>query len=156
MPISVPELRYRHRPLMIMAAAMAGLVVVAGIGFVVDDRRLLSESIWAKPFKFGVSFVLYGATLAWMLPQLRKARRTMWTVGTVFAVTGIVDVGFIAVQAGCGTFSHFNTATWTAAGATLALTALLTAVIVAAARRRPPEVGRRRAATRPPAGRGVA
>jgi hypothetical protein len=109
--ISVPELRYRHRPLMIMVAAMAGLVVVAGIGLVVDDRRLLSESIWAKPFKFGVSFVLYGATLAWMLPQLRKARRTMWTVGTVFAVTGIVDVGFIALQAARGTFSHFNTGT---------------------------------------------
>ncbi|MHA6624742.1 hypothetical protein ACU61A_04940 [Pseudonocardia sichuanensis] len=90
---------------------MAGLVVVAGIGLVVDDRQLLTESIWAKPFKFAVSFVLYGATLAWMLPRLRRARRTMWTLGTVFAVTGIVDVGFIALQAARGTFSHFNTNT---------------------------------------------
>jgi hypothetical protein len=69
----------------------------------------MHESIWAKPFKFGVSFVLYGATLAWMLPKLRRARRTMWTLGTVFAVTGLVDVGFIAIQAARGTYSHFNT-----------------------------------------------
>ncbi len=93
---------------MIMVAAMAGLVVVAAVGLVVDGRELLHESIWAKPFKFGVSFVLYGATLAWMLPKLRRARRTMWTLGTVFAVTGIVDVGFIAIQAARGTYSHFN------------------------------------------------
>jgi hypothetical protein len=96
---------------MIMVAAMAGLVVVAGIGLVVDERRLLDESIWAKPFKFGMSFVIYGATLAWMLPRLRRARRTMWTLGTLFAVTGLVDVGFIAVQAARGTYSHFNTNT---------------------------------------------
>jgi hypothetical protein len=96
---------------MIMVAAMAGLVVVAGFGLVVDERQLLHESIWAKPFKFGVSFVIYGATLAWMLPRLRRARRTMWTLGTLFAVTGLVDVGFIAVQAARGTYSHFNTNT---------------------------------------------
>jgi hypothetical protein len=72
---------------------------------------LLHESVWAKPFKFGVSFVSSGATLAWMLPKLRRARRTMWTLGTVFAVTGLVDVGFIAVQAARGTYSHFNVGT---------------------------------------------
>jgi hypothetical protein len=106
--VFVSEVRSWHRPLMIMVAAMAGLVVVAGVGLLVDDRQLLHESTWAKPVKFGVSFVLYGATLAWMLPTLRRARRTMWTLGTVFAVTGLVDVGFIAVQAARGTYSHFN------------------------------------------------
>jgi hypothetical protein len=106
--ITFSEVRSWHRPLMIMVAAMAGLVVVAGIGLFVDGRELIHESIWAKPFKFGVSFVLYGATLAWMLPKLRRARRTMWTLGTAFAVTGLVDVGFIAIQAARGTYSHFN------------------------------------------------
>jgi hypothetical protein len=109
--ITVSEVRSWHRPLMIMVAAMAGLVVVAGVGLVVDERQLLNESIWAKPFKFAVSFVLYGATLAWMLPKLRRARRTMWTLGTVFAITGLVDVAFIAIQAARGTYSHFNTNT---------------------------------------------
>jgi hypothetical protein len=105
---SLSAVRTWHRPLMIMVAAMAGLVVVTAIGLVVDDRTLIDGSVWAKPFKFGVSFVMYGATLAWMLSKVRKARRTMWALGTGFAITGLVDVGFIAIQAARGTYSHFN------------------------------------------------
>ena len=98
-----------HRPLLVMVAAMTGLVLAAAVGLVVDGRDLAGESIWAKPLKFGVSFVIYGLTLAWLLPQVQRARRTMWTMGTAFALTGIVDVGFIALQAARGTYSHFNT-----------------------------------------------
>lgn len=98
-----------HRPLLVMVAAMTGLVVAAAVGLVVDGRTLGgAESVWAKPLKFGVSFVIYGLTLAWLLPQVQLARRTMWTMGTLFAATGIVDVGFIALQAARGTYSHFN------------------------------------------------
>ncbi|TMR26652.1 hypothetical protein ETD85_41800 [Nonomuraea zeae] len=97
-----------HRPLMIMVAAMSALVLVAGFGLLADGRELMHQSIWAKPLKFGVSFVIYAATLAWLLPKLRRARRTMWTLGTAFAVTGLIDVGFIVVQAARGTYSHFN------------------------------------------------
>jgi hypothetical protein len=102
------EAKSWHRPLMVMVLAMAGLVLVAGTGLVLDDRQILNESVWLKPFKFGLSFVLYGATLAWLLSKLRKAKRLGWWTGTVFAVTGIVDVGFVVVQAARGTFSHFN------------------------------------------------
>ncbi|WP_327040086.1 hypothetical protein OG400_19390 [Micromonospora ureilytica] len=105
---SLAEVRSWHRPLMIMVAAMSVLVVVASVGLLSDDRELMQASVWAKPLKFGMSFVIYGATLAWLLPKLRRARRTMWTLGTVFAVTGLIDVGFIAVQAARGTYSHFN------------------------------------------------
>ncbi|MBN6053799.1 hypothetical protein JYK22_17800, partial [Nonomuraea sp. RK-328] len=106
--ISLTEVRSWHRPLMVMVAAMSALVVFSLFAIFVDDRELLQQSIWEKPFKFGTSFVVYGATLAWLLPQLRKARRTMWTLGTAFAVTGLIDVGFIVVQAARGTYSHFN------------------------------------------------
>ncbi|ANY07562.1 hypothetical protein [Pseudonocardia sp. HH130630-07] len=99
-----------HRPLFVMSAAMAGLVVVAVVGTVVDHRMLAGASVWAKPLKFGVSFAVYGLTLAALLPMLPRARRTMWWLGTAFAVTGLVDVGFIALQAARGTHSHFNTA----------------------------------------------
>ncbi|MEU6787268.1 hypothetical protein ABZ912_49465 [Nonomuraea angiospora] len=94
-----------------MTAAMSALVLVAGIGLFVDGRELMHQSVWAKPLKFGVSFVMYGATLAWLIPQLSRARRTMWTLGTLFAVAGVIDVGFIAVQAARGTYSHFNAGT---------------------------------------------
>ncbi|MFC4114536.1 hypothetical protein [Nonomuraea zeae] len=87
---------------------MSALVLVAGFGLLADGRELMHQSIWAKPLKFGVSFVIYAATLAWLLPKLRRARRTMWTLGTAFAVTGLIDVGFIVVQAARGTYSHFN------------------------------------------------
>ena len=93
---------------MLMVLAMSGLVLTAGIGLAVDGREILNESVWLKPFKFGLSFVLYGATLAWLLSKLRKAKRFGWWTGTAFAITGIVDVWFIAVQAARGTFSHFN------------------------------------------------
>jgi hypothetical protein len=102
------EAKSWHRPLMLMVLAMCGLVLTAGVGLAVDHREILNESVWLKPFKFGISFVLYGATLAWLLSKLRKAKRFGWWTGTVFAITGIVDVGFIAVQAARGTFSHFN------------------------------------------------
>ncbi|WP_350278921.1 hypothetical protein [Kribbella sp. HUAS MG21] len=105
------EVRSWHRPLMLMVLAMAALTLAAGVGLAVDNREILNESVWLKPFKFGISFVLYGATLAWLLSKLRKAKRFGWWTGTVFALTGVVDVGFIAVQAARGTFSHFNTNT---------------------------------------------
>ncbi|NIK54456.1 hypothetical protein [Kribbella shirazensis] len=102
------EAKSWHRPLMLMVLAMAGLTLASGIGLAVDSREILNESVWLKPFKFSISFVLYGATLAWLLSKLRKAKRFGWWTGTVFALTGVVDVGFIAVQAARGTFSHFN------------------------------------------------
>ncbi|GAA3098041.1 hypothetical protein JOF29_005923 [Kribbella aluminosa] len=108
MRTALEEVKSWHRPLMLMVLAMAGLVLTSGVGLAVDHREILNESVWLKPFKFGISFVLYGATLAWLLSKLRKAKRLGWWTGTAFAITGIVDVGFIAVQAARGTFSHFN------------------------------------------------
>ncbi|MFI6042727.1 hypothetical protein ACIA8C_13895 [Nocardia sp. NPDC051321] len=100
-----------HRPLTWMTLTMTGLVVVSLVAMVVDDRMLLGESVWLKPMKFGLAFALYGLTLAWLLSLPHKGSRATWWLGTVFAVTGFVDVGFIAVQAARGTFSHFNTET---------------------------------------------
>ncbi len=93
-----------------MVAAMLGLALVCLTGMLYDDRMLLGESVWVKPLKFAVAFALYGVTLAWLLTLPHRGRsRTFW-LGTVFAVTGVVDVGFIAIQAARGTFSHFSTA----------------------------------------------
>ncbi|MFC4128539.1 hypothetical protein [Nocardia rhizosphaerae] len=100
-----------HRPLLVNSALMAVLVAVSLVGMLVDERMLLGESVWLKPAKFGFAFALYGVTLAWILRLPHRGRRVTWWLGTVFAVTGVADVGFIAVQAARGTFSHFNTAT---------------------------------------------
>ncbi|MGY0499725.1 hypothetical protein ACWZHB_14670 [Nocardia sp. FBN12] len=97
-----------HGPLLLNSALMAALVLVSMVGMVVDDRLLLGESVWLKPAKFGLAFALYGVTLAWILRLPHRGRRATWWLGTVFAVTGVADVGFIALQAARGTFSHFN------------------------------------------------
>ena len=48
---------------MFLVYAMAALAVVCAVGIVVDPRVLVGAPIWLKPFKFAVSFVLYGVTL---------------------------------------------------------------------------------------------
>ncbi|MFE3442967.1 hypothetical protein ACFXNW_08040 [Nocardia sp. NPDC059180] len=108
-PTAGPLRRGRlHRPLLAMVGAMTALAIVSAGGVVVDDRMLLDESVWVKPLKFGIAFAIYGLTLAWLLALPHRGRRATWWLGTVFAVTGFLDVGFIAVQAARGTFSHFN------------------------------------------------
>ncbi|WP_280487405.1 hypothetical protein [Nocardia farcinica] len=109
-PVARPPRGRMHRPLLVMVTAMAALALVCLAGMLVDDRVLLGESVWRKPFKFAVAFAVYGLTLAWLLALPHRGRRITWWLGTLFAVTGIVDVGFIALQAARGTFSHFNTA----------------------------------------------
>lgn len=94
-----------------MVAAMIGLALASATGIVVDDRTVLGESVWLKPLKFAFAFGLYGTTLAWLVSLPHRGSRWTWWLGTAFAVTGIVDVGFIAAQAARGTFSHFNTST---------------------------------------------
>ncbi|MEU1980664.1 hypothetical protein [Nocardia sp. NPDC019395] len=100
-----------HRPLLLCSAAMAGLVLFGLVAMVFDHRQLLGESVWLKPAKFGLAFFLYSLTLAWLLSLPHPGRRFTWWLGLVFAVTGIVDVGFVVLQAARGTFSHFNTET---------------------------------------------
>ncbi|MDP9869326.1 MULTISPECIES: hypothetical protein [Streptosporangium] len=113
-----------HRPLVVCALLMLGLVSAAGVGLVVDGRTLLDESVWVKPLKFGFAFALYAATLAWLLTKLSKGRRLGWWVGTVFALAAITEVGAITIQAARGTFSHFNADQTDAV--TLALVPILT------------------------------
>jgi hypothetical protein len=54
---------------------------------------------------------VYAVTLAWMISLLERGRRTAWWAGTVVAVTGVAEVGLIALQAARGQQSHFNNTT---------------------------------------------
>lgn len=104
----LPERAALHRPLLAMVGVMTALTIVSACGLIVDDRLLLGESVWLKPLKFGIAFTLYGLSVVWLLALPHRGRRATWWLGTVFAVAGVLDVGFIAVQATRGTFSHFN------------------------------------------------
>jgi hypothetical protein len=94
-----------------LAGVMGGLLLVAGVGLLVDDRTVLGQSTWLKPAKFASSFIIYALTLAWLLAHLRRARRfARWTANVV-AVAGLLEVAAIALQAARGRPSHFNSNT---------------------------------------------
>ncbi|MFC4945611.1 hypothetical protein [Pseudonocardia sp. GCM10023141] len=63
--------RRGHAGLFGFAVVMAAATVVLAVVALFDQRTLLDAPLWLKPIKFTVSFTLYGATLAWMLGQLR-------------------------------------------------------------------------------------
>ncbi|MFE0133634.1 hypothetical protein ACFWY6_19005 [Streptomyces sp. NPDC059037] len=100
-----------HRPLMLFAASMALLAVVSAVGLVVDDRALVGAPIWAKPFKFAVSFIGFAPSLAWMLSMPDRGRRAGWWAGTVVALTSVIEMVVITGQVVRGKRSHFNHAT---------------------------------------------
>lgn len=103
-----PAARRFHRPLLFTTAAMTVLALFCLCAMAIDDRQLLGESVWLKPLKFAFAFALYTGTLTWLLAFGHRGQRLTWWMGTIFAVTAVVDVGFIVTQAARGTFSHFS------------------------------------------------
>ncbi|GGZ15657.1 hypothetical protein GCM10010343_48170 [Streptomyces avidinii] len=91
---------------------MAVWAVGSAVGLAVDDRMLVGAPIWAKPFKFAVSFVGYSLSLAWMISLAVAARprlrRPAWWAGTVVAAASLVEMLLITGQAARGRQSHFN------------------------------------------------
>ncbi len=100
-----------HRPLVLFSAALACLAAFSLVGMAVDTRTLDGASVWLKPFKFAMSFMVYGLTLAWLLPMLRRTPVLARQVGTVIASLSTIGVGLITVQAARGRHSHFNIST---------------------------------------------
>ena len=86
-----------HRPLLWMVAAMGALAMVSVGGMVVDDRMLLGESVWLKPFKFGFAFVLYGFTLAWLLSFINWSERRRVAVVVTAAAAYVAVATLVAI-----------------------------------------------------------
>ncbi|MBM0231865.1 hypothetical protein JNW91_08350 [Micromonospora sp. STR1_7] len=100
-----------NRPLMFLVCVMTVLAVVAAIGILVDPRVLTGAPIWLKPLKFGVSFVLYGLTLAWMLSLLPRRSRVAERAAVVIVTVAVVEIAWIVGQVLRGQTSHFNDST---------------------------------------------
>lgn len=96
---------------MVFVSAMAVLTVVSAVGVFADPRVLTGAPIWLKPFKFSVSFVLYGTTLAWMLSLLPRRSRVAERAGTVIVAMSLVEMVIIVGQVLRGTTSHYNETT---------------------------------------------
>jgi hypothetical protein len=126
MTIAIARKQVRwNRPLLGLTAVMAGLVVVTALGIFVDQRVVTGAPVWLKPFKFAVSFAVYGLTLAWMLSVLPKRSRLAEVAAVAIVGVGVIEQGIIVVQAARGTTSHYNDSTpfdealWSAMGASI-------------------------------------
>jgi len=88
-------------------AALVAFVVLA----LVDQRVVNGQIAWIKPAKFAISGAIYMPTLAWVMTYIEGHRRALkvvsWVTGSMLAG----EVVLIALQAGRGVISHFNTAT---------------------------------------------
>jgi hypothetical protein len=105
--LDLPPSRW-HRPLLVLAAALAVLTLVTLVGWAVDDRQLLGVSVWEKPFKFAVSGVIYAVTWAWLIGHFARLQRAAWWAGTVIAATLAIELVIIVGFAAVGVTSHFN------------------------------------------------
>ncbi|BEL12246.1 hypothetical protein Q0Z83_104370 [Actinoplanes sichuanensis] len=146
---SLPALRSPvrwNRPLLWLTAASAVLAIVSLAGIFIDDRILTGVPIWLKPFKFAVSFVVYGWTLAWMLAVLPRRSRPAEISGIVIVGVAVAELAIIVTQVIRGTTSHYNVSTpfnevlWDIMGASIMVLFIAQVVIsVAALRQRIPD-----------------
>ncbi len=107
----IAELDRRNRPL-----HLTGWILIAGflvtIGCACFDTRVVTGlNPWLKPMKFILSFVLYGWTIAWLLSYLPLRSWMKLAIGCVASAVMLAEVFVIALQAGRGTTSHYNTDT---------------------------------------------
>ncbi|WP_219910568.1 hypothetical protein [Saccharothrix carnea] len=97
-----------HRPTLWVAVVMAVGALGCAVAMLLDGRVLQGAPLWAKPFKFTLSLAVYSFTLSWLLSLPHRGRRWTRGAGTFIAVIMFVEVGLIALQAGRGMFTHYN------------------------------------------------
>jgi hypothetical protein len=132
-----------NRPLLVLSGAMGVLTVVALFGIFLDDRIVTGAPVWMKVFKFAVSFLLYGLTLAWTLSVLPTRGKAAARAAIVIVAAAFIEVAIITGQAIRGTTSHFNETTlldtvlWRIMSGTIVALWLAQLVITVVATRRP-------------------
>jgi hypothetical protein len=97
-----------NRPLSLLVLGSLALLVASIIGLVIDPRIITGAPAWMKPAKFGISVVIYGATLLWLLTFLKDRPRFVAIVSWLALLGFGIELALIAMQVVRGTTSHFN------------------------------------------------
>jgi hypothetical protein len=105
---AVRSLWETDRPLTAAAALLFAALLVTLCGLWLDPRTITGVPAWLKPAKFAISTVIYTVTLAWIFMYLPEWTKTRRIVGWTTAVTLVLEVVLISLQAWRGTTSHFN------------------------------------------------
>ncbi|ROP48262.1 MULTISPECIES: hypothetical protein [unclassified Rathayibacter] len=127
-----------HRPLLVLAAAMAVGVLACLVLLLVDPRELGGQPLWAKPLKFCLSIAVYALTLAWLIGLVPERRRRLARILGSIAVAGLaIEMVVIGGAAAVGVTSHFNVTTplhsalWAAMAVSIVVVWLVTLVLAA-------------------------
>lgn len=86
-----------------------GLAGLALVLLSLDHRHVTGALVWLKPLKFCVSVTIYLWTLGWLLADLPAAAQ--WAarrIGVGVALSMVVEIVIVFIQAGRGTTSHYN------------------------------------------------
>ena len=123
-------------------ALLAVMLVIAPF----DSRTVTGVNPWIKPIKFAASIGIYLWTVAWLLGYLSRPRWAIYTIRWGIALTFVVEIFCIVIQAARGTTSHWNSATtfdgvlWSAMSIGIQINALLEILLLSLFFLRPPQI----------------
>jgi hypothetical protein len=107
----VHELR-RRNPLL-FGLGVAHLILL-GIMLLIapfDERTVMGINPWIKPMKFAISIAIYLFTMSWILWELPMKTKVKRRINWILAVTLVIEIALITMQAARGVTSHFNRTT---------------------------------------------
>jgi len=103
---------WQFSPMLILfVGANVGFFAVSFAGLLTDPRLILGAPAWAKTLKFSMSFVIYGATLLWMLGYVKTRPRAARIVAFATGAILLAEMVLLALQAARGHAIHFNQST---------------------------------------------
>jgi hypothetical protein len=98
-------------PLTALTGLMLVVLVVNLAGLALDPRTIGGEPAWLKPTKFAFSTALYAFSVAFVFQYLPEWPRLRTWTGGVIAVSLMLEIVLIDLQAFRGIASHFNVRT---------------------------------------------
>lgn len=110
----IAELIERQRLLALFGFASLLLAVPTLAMIAADPRMLGGVSVWLKPVKFLVSVGVFALTAAWFhgfVAEDHRRSRALRLSAAAIAISGGLELAYIAWQASQGLESHFNTGT---------------------------------------------
>ena len=100
------------------AGIMLAFLLPTIIASLIDTHTLNGANLWLKPMHFELSLILHFFALAWLLPLVSDAwlrARTLRVSMQVAALSSVIEIVYILMQAARGEASHFNNSTPAAA-----------------------------------------
>jgi hypothetical protein len=92
----------------------AGLLVVCAVAFLFDTRTVNDINVWIKPNKFNTSLLMQLLTVLWLWQLIepgKRASRFAVRLMATLAISGLIEIFYIAFQSARGRASHFNNQT---------------------------------------------